>query len=193
MAERKPIVIILNGYPLSGKDTFCEFAETEYETINYSTVDTVKDIATWMGWDGEKTPANRAMLSDLKDFFVKWFDGTFKEMTELITNECEDVWKAEKEDYKVDFIFLHIREPEEISRMYIWCTQNDVKCYRVCINRKLVVEEEEYTNHADKNVNGTIYDAYLGNGGSLDEFKSLTLEFLRDIVVGKMDEYLSYE
>jgi hypothetical protein len=170
-------VIVVNGYPRSGKDTFCKFGEEKYDCVNYSTVDTVKLLATIMGWDGTKTPENRAMLSALKDFTTEWFDMTYVEMTDLIKNA---VMYEESNNDHVDFIFLHIREKKEIERIRDWCVENDVDCKLVCIEKDSVVEEQ--SNHADANIHHIKYDTYLKNYGTLEEFKDITLNYLDSLV-----------
>lgn len=164
---REPIIIIVNGYPRSGKDTFCDIADDQFYTVNYSTVDTVKDIARQMGWNGEKTPKNRDMLSALKDFYVDWFDGTFKEIQEIVYFS-----KNEGEEH---FIFIHAREPEEIGRVKEWCKEISLKCYTVFIERDV---ETEHGNHADADVNKFSYDLYIDNNGSLELFREKVLDIL---------------
>jgi len=180
-------VIIVNGYPRSGKDTFCDFANDEYNCINYSTVDTVKEIATMMGWDGTKTPENRAMLSALKDFTTEWFDMTFKEMINLIQDEIN---YAEILEDEVDFIFLHIREPKEIIRIKDWCTERSINCFLVCIQRNEMVGEQ--SNHADSDVYFIQYDSYINNNSSLDEFKEATHNYLDSIITGEIIDWVGY-
>jgi hypothetical protein len=186
-------VIIVNGYPQSGKDTFCEFASTKYDCITYSTIDTVKEIATMMGWDGTKTPENRAMLSALKDFTTEWFDMTFKEMTSLVGDEMALFSRASYLNSRisgcVDFIFLHIREPKEISRMKDWCTERNIKCYLLCIQRREMIGEQ--SNHADSNVYFIQYDSYLNNNGNLDDFKITSLEYLESLKNGDIDKWMN--
>ena len=166
-----PIVVIVNGYPTSGKDTFCEFAGKKYNITNYSTVETVKKLATDMGWNGEKTPRNRDMLSALKDFYVEWFDGTFIEMTQLINDKYRH--RGDK------FIFLHIREPEEIKRMVKWCADTFKVCHTVFIDREV---EIEHGNHADANVVDFKYDIYVYNDSTLEEFEKKSLDIFKKMI-----------
>ncbi len=182
----KPTVIIVNGFPRSGKDTFCEFAEEKYRTINYSTVDTTKRIALEMGWDGEKTQRNRDMLSALKDFLTKWFDGPFLEMVDLIEGYSafnEEMMDDKKYDMLYDFIFIHSREPEEIKRVVEFCELRDVDCRTLLIMRE-EVDGISHANHADANVQNMIYNIYLGNNGTLEDFRSNTHSLLDLILSG---------
>jgi len=169
--KEKPIIIIINGYPESGKDTFCGFANNIYNTTEYSTVDTVKDIATEMGWNGIKTPYSRNMLSALKDFYVEWFDGTFVEMTNLI----DDIYRHGNDK----FIFLHTREPEEIGRVVQWCEETCKVCYTVFINRDVSTKHD---NHADADVYNYKYDIYIDNYGTLEGFKKKSLDIFSKMV-----------
>ena len=62
-------IIVINGYPMSGKDEFTTYCKEilkrkTIQSYNISTVDKVKEIAKLMGWDGEKTPKARKFLSD---------------------------------------------------------------------------------------------------------------------------------
>jgi len=176
----KPIVVLVNGFPTSGKDTFCEFAEKKYVSENFSTVGTVKEIARMMGWDGEKTPRNRDMLSALKDFYVEWFDGTFNEITNLISS-CQNT--------EVQFVFIHAREPEEIGRVKNWCRENKFRCYTVFIFR--IGVSKEHGNHADANVQDFSYDVYLNNCGTLEEFEEKSLAIFRRMIDNRISKAIS--
>ena len=70
-------VVIINGKSSVGKDCFVtmckEILGAEY-VCNVSTVDFVKEVAEFCGWDGTKTPENRKFLSDLKDLLTDWND-----------------------------------------------------------------------------------------------------------------------
>ena len=67
-------VVIVNGFPGSGKTTFqreCEMLRYDIGDgfcISVSTVDFVKRVAHCAGWDMTKTPENRKFLSDLMIF-----------------------------------------------------------------------------------------------------------------------------
>ena len=175
----EPIVIIVNGYPQSGKSTFCEFAEEAgYYTIDYSTVDTVKYIAKKMGWDGVKDNRSRDMLSALKDFYSEWFDGPYEEAIKIIREEI-----LLNENYWVDFIFMHIREPKEIQKIVDFCDEEDVACVRVFIKRRIAAETAQ-NNHADANVEKGHYNVYIANNKDIDWFKESSLDFFTSLIDG---------
>ena len=47
-------VIVINGQGGCGKDTICNIMAKYYKIKNISTVDPIKDIAKYAGWNGEK-------------------------------------------------------------------------------------------------------------------------------------------
>ena len=181
----EPTVIIVNGYPQSGKSTFCNFAdEAGYYTIEYSTVDTVKQIAAEMGWNGKKDDNSRNMLSALKDFYTNWFDGPYNEATKIIREEIindEDPW--------VDFLFMHIREPQEIKRIVEFCDDYDIACVRVFVKRRLAADLA-HGNHADINVEKGHYNIYIANNKDIDWFREGSLGFFESLTNGSHKEHM---
>ena len=110
-------IFIINGSGGVGKDTFVGLVSTQlndmlkkfHTVINFSSVDKVKEIAKEIGWDGKKTEKNRKFLSDLKILTSEYCDMPFESMKSKVTEFMKD------EESK--FLFLHIREPEEIDRI----------------------------------------------------------------------------
>jgi len=151
-------VLIVNGFPRSGKDTLCNLlTDFGYRVLRFSTVDTIKNIMAQLGWDGSKSSKWRNAMSDLKDWYTKYFDGPFEESKIVIQNS-----------YIYDFVCLHCREPEEILKLKQWCDKSNIDCLTVFVNRKL--ENMNITNHADSNVMQYSYDVYLDNNNSLKAF-----------------------
>ena len=176
--NKKPTVIIINGKPRAGKDKFCKYAA---ECVgnglveNISSIDVVKHFAYMFGWDGTKSSENRKMLSDFKDFLTRYFDLPFKYITDNI-----------KLDRKSKFIFVHVREPNEIKKLRNWCLENSYECITLFIKR----DNNEYiSNHADRNVENYIYDLYVSNNKSLDEYKILVYDLMEMLKEG-MDKIL---
>ena len=170
----KPIVIILNGYPLSGKDDFCEFAAEKYNCINHSTVDTVKGFALKMGWDGIKNAWSRAMLKEFKDFYDKWFNGPFKEIVKVVNYHVKYNDWCRTNPKK--FIFIHIRERKNILITKNWCQENDISCYAIFIDREIIKGNQ--SNRADAEVANFTYDYIITNNSSLKLYKKTVIDFL---------------
>lgn len=163
-------VCIVNGYPESGKDTFCEFIADKYLSTIHSTVAVPKAIFTIMGWDGVKTPEIRDGLYTLKDLYSNLFDGSFRDLVSAIH-------KAIGND--LVFLFVMIREPNEIARVKEWCRLSQIPCYTVFVKRDV---KGQYNNHADAEVENYDYDFIVPNDGTLEEFKTTALDFAGNLI-----------
>lgn len=101
-------IIVVNGPAGTGKDSFIkEFSKT-YKTVNFSSVDKVKEIARMIGWDGGKTEKDRKFLSDLKALTTEYNDMAYKDT-------CQAIDEFNKSDN--EYMFIHIRESKEIERI----------------------------------------------------------------------------
>ena len=86
-------IYVVNGAPESGKTYFERYIQQHTETpcFIYSTIDFVKDLAKLAGWDGTKTPKNRAFLSNLKDLLTEWNDIPFMKTKEYIPMKAKEL------------------------------------------------------------------------------------------------------
>ena len=159
-------VYIVNGRPRAGKGTLIQIMKDNYPVHHLSTVDTVKVLARQMGWNGTKTPENRQMLSDLKDFYSKNFDGPFREMTEATNSH--------------DYCVFEIREPKEIERLQKWCELNWIICDTILVQSDK--HDATSTCHSDVNVDGFDYRYIVNNYNSLDDYEHNCKEFLKSIM-----------
>lgn len=168
-------IFIINGSGGVGKDTFVELVSEYVNTMNYSSVDKVKHIAKMCGWNGKKSEKDRKFLSDLKLLTSEYCNMPFEDMVEKInefnSSDCR-------------FLFLHIREPEEIEKMKLFAQKNNfVKT--ILITRDSV--KKITTNMADKNVSNYNYDITINNDGSIDDLKEQAISFAFDIlIIGSM-------
>lgn len=154
--------IVVNGYPLSGKDAFVSMcrANLEHENIftrSISSVDIIKDVATIMGWDGKKDSKSRKFLSDLKDLSTEYNDGP----TMYMKKSIENIHKA-CEQY---VIFLHIREPIEIAKFINLFPES----LAVCIHRD--ESEKHHNNTGDTNIMLYPYQLHIYNNGTLQDLQ----------------------
>ncbi len=168
-------IYIINGKPESGKSTFCQMVIElmgENFAVELSTVDKVKEIATYCGWDGTKSLENRRFLSDLKDLLTKWGDVPVKDIKKRINTFY---YTAEYWDIDTDkmAIFINCREPEEIARL---CEELNAKSI-------LIVRDNttncEVSNHADENVFNYDYDITIRNNSNLDHLKLTAQAFIK--------------
>jgi len=162
------MIVVVNGFPLSGKDEFVKFCILYLKTksikgYNKSSVDKVKKIAKEMGWDGNKDPKSRKYLSDIKDLYTWYCDGPTKDIIDFSENND-------------GIIFFHCREPKEIEKL---------------VNKKidtktLLIRRFEYTtcdtNHADIYVEEYSYDYIIENIEGLDLLKKSAEKFIEDIL-----------
>lgn len=160
---------IINGYPRSGKDAFVDFVRQELKQYNInchciSSVDKVKEAAYTLGWDGIKDKKGRTFLSTLKDISTDYYDGPMKYMGACISEG--------------DVHFFMIREPKEIKKFV-----DEYPNTRTLFVVRDV--EKNFDNHADCNVERYVYDHIIENNGSLDDFRNLAKEFVKNFILYK--------
>lgn len=177
--ENQLRIVIVNGMPGSGKTTFENFCK-EYlgaycEII--STIDVIKEMARFGGWNGEKDSKSRKLLSDLKDLWTNYNDLSFNTVKKFI-----NTWEQELKDFHVEtkphVLFVDSREPEEIARF-----KSELDAITVLIRRP-EVENKEQSNHADANVFNFKYDYYIFNEYTEEDLKEAAIDFL-DLIFKK--------
>ena len=169
-------IIIINGAPRAGKDTFVELCQKHILWCgNISTVDFVKQVAKFCGWNGEKTPENRAFLSDLKDLLTRWDDVPYQQVARAIALKAAE---CHCRDYSTDdlVIFVHCREPEEIARFV-----TDYNAITLFISRPSV-DGASASNHADAEVGNFDYDYTIVNDGTIEELEKKAIDFITNIM-----------
>lgn len=158
---------ILNGNQGSGKDAFKEALSKHARVLSISTVDTPKMIAKELGWNGEKTDENRNMLSDLKDWWTKYFDGSYEYVTDWLA------YFLSGDDF--DILTVDSREPEEIERLV-----NNFDFETILVERDSA--NHTASNHADSNVHEyDNYDYVIYNNGTLEDLDDLAKAFVENI------------
>ena len=160
----------------AGKDTFVELCQKHILWCgNISTVDFVNSVAKYCGWDGEKTPKNRAFLSDLKDLLTQWDDVPYKRVArEIALKKAE----CHCQDYSTEdlVIFIHCREPEEIARFV-----RDYDAITLFMSRP-DVDGGPASNHADAQVVHYDYDYTIVNDGTIEELEDKAVAFIHDVL-----------
>jgi hypothetical protein len=150
-------IIVINGYPESGKDEFIkQFILIDGDTINYSTIDFYKTILMReFGWDGKKTEKSREALSKLKAFDMWFHDGPFQDTCNFIDNF---------EDLRLPhFLFIHSREPDEIKRL-----KERYNAITLLIDR---YSAKSANNTSDMSIKMTKYDYVIDNNGTKQDLK----------------------
>ena len=187
-------VVIINGKPQSGKDTFCKYAQgycdddESANTLIISSVDPLKEMLTQLGWDGTKTDKIRDMLMDMKQLWVQNQDGP----TMFLFNNILGFHKAcTGED---NIVFVHIREPEEIKKLVNALT--GFESMGIDVISLLVIRESgedtpnqpAETRRSDDEalINSYEYDVTINNDEDLIKLQELAAEFVDKLLE---DEY----
>ena len=156
-------IFIINGSGGVGKSTFVSMVGAIVPTVNYSSVSKIKDAAKVLGWDGEKDDRSRRFLSDLKQLSAKYNDFPCSCMVKKI------------EDFMADdiheFLFLHIREPQEIARFVYMFPEIQTVLVRND-NVKQVT-----SNRSDAEVYEYDYDIIINNSGDLATLNKIAEKF----------------
>ena len=169
-------IVVINGQPRAGKDEFVKFCQ-KHTTLcyNLSTVDFVKEVAAFAGWDGQKTPKNREFLSDLKDLLTQWNDVPFKSIQQKIEKIKGEMRIYDFNPEKDGIVFIHCREPKEIQRFVY-----EMGALTLLIRRNSI-ETDNQSNHADADVFNYNYDFAIENNGTLEELEEKAISFLKHI------------
>lgn len=146
-----------------------------------STVDLVKEVARFCGWDGQKRPKDRKFLSDLKDVLTQWDDIPYKDIISSYEG-CKEIWKQLGYDEEKCLYFIMCREPEEIQKFV------DRIGARTLLVRRFEVEGLSQSNHADTNILNYKYNTYIHNNGNLEDLQKVAYQFIDLFLKGELDE-----
>ena len=184
----KKLVVVINGAPGIGKDTFIEkckdYIADHYYSIkvyNFSSIQPAVNLAREYHWNTRKDPTSRNMLAEIKQYLDKWFDASFKYITQKIHNT---------NDYILSIIFVHIREPENIDRLKEYYKDSEtIKLITLYIENNDYKIQEGITNSSDLNTGNYNYDTRLEvprveNKEDIDAVvKELASEYMKNIVI----------
>ena len=165
------LVVIINGSGGAGKDTICKVVENHYGTMNVSSIDPIKKIATENGWDGQKSEKSRKFLADLKKMFVDYNDLPLQ----YLTQKYEEFLNSAKQ-----ILFVHIREPEEIRKFKNCVGEN---CVTLLVRRN-TAGRKAWNNSSDDDVEKYEYDFYYENCKALEELEQDFMAFFKEKMLG---------
>lgn len=165
-------IVIVNGLPLVGKDTFAAFCCSVLSDRGkvakvFSSVDKVKEAAVLLGWDGSKDAKGRNFLSKLKCLSGEAYNGPIEYMSALV--KCNSSY--------VQAIFFMLREAEEIGsfRAKMEAEGYDVYVLLILSQRG----DASFKNKGDSDVfNYKRYTHRIENDGSLGDLKLKAVEFV---------------
>lgn len=166
------LLIIINGQGGVGKDSLIKSLKN-IEVINISSIDSIKEIATSIGYMGEKDPKSRKFLSDLKALLNEYNDYPYKQL----------ISKVREANKAMDngVIFIHIREPKEIERFKKDFENEEI--YTMIVLRETGII---YNNKSDEEVFDYNYDITFMNEKDI-EYTSM---YFNDLILS-LKEYLN--
>jgi hypothetical protein len=160
-------IIVVNGYPESGKTEFEKLISKHTPSIIYSSIDIIKEHATtYFGWSGsetDKTEDWRRFFSELKHFLVVEFDYIFTKIAEKVREFNKDVI--------AEVLMIDSRETEEIERF-----KNQLQAVTVFVRSDRCKKIK--SNKSDANVENYKYDYYIDNNGTLEELEQKAIDFI---------------
>jgi hypothetical protein len=163
------LVLIVNGKPRAGKDTFAMLLNKYERVYKYSAIDKIKQIAIGCGWKGGKSEKDRKFLSDLKMLTTEYSDVAFNDLLDKVM----DFYDNKIHEH---LLLIDIREPEEIQR-----AAEVFDAITVFIKNDNVPEIT--SNEADANVEDFEYDYYIENNGTIEEFEESIKTFYYNILM----------
>ena len=176
------IVLIVNGVPDAGKNTFAETLSKlcNGNLVSYSSIDWVKEKAYELGWDGIKDKKGRQLLNDIKLATIAYADIPTRKVMEEIAKYLVDV----------AFMCVDVREPDEIRKLKRACASYDISCFTVLIENNVAEQKRQddgIDNPADSNTHEIPYDIVMKNNGSKDEFQKITKTLFEALQAGKIE------
>ncbi|BCH56021.1 hypothetical protein RvVAR031_36310 [Agrobacterium vitis] len=166
------LIVIVNGYPQSGKDTATGFLVEAmrgmgWSCAHFSIINPVRHFLSSLGIsDIEKTPEYRKLMADVMDRVEA--HNHEHALSRIVLRAIEHAFA----NYPLDIgpnrsvAFLHVRQIETIQ----WIKANapqGAKVVTLIVNRNGAVVEP--SNVADAGVWGMTYDIVIGNHGPLDQ------------------------
>lgn len=174
------MIIIINGKSGVGKDTLISACDrnlvcgTENHYVyNISSIDPIKKIAEFGGWNGVKDEKGRKLLNILKKAFTEYDDTPlYKTLAEVLSIHQTFDYFGEP------VVFIHIREPEEIQKMVDTTREMGIRTFTLLV-RRTEIDEGGFVNIGDEKVEDYGYDFIFNNNDEIDmskeRFKSLVL------------------
>lgn len=184
MRHTRTKVIIINGAPQSGKDTFANLAG-EYcdlneiaNVFNLSSVEPIKDMLEAFGWDGEKTDDVRNIISNIKKIWISAQNGP---TMFLMHNILQFHMAHTGED---NIIFCHVREPEEIDKIKNAIAGMDtmgIDIMTMFIIRNNGTNENACDSDNPKLISKYSYDKIIYNNEDLAKYDEKICSFIEEL------------
>ena len=164
-------IVILNGNPAAGKNTFAEIIEGFYPVIDHiSYVDFTRNMLDKMRVDySGKTAKDRQLIEAVNDALEKHSDIPFIDI-------CSFTDKAKK-THNDGILFVDIRKPENIQR---FCKEFP-ETVTVFVEDGKPISNVTFSDSVVRNMD---YDYIINNTGSVDDLKEKARQFVKEITKG---------
>ncbi|MCM2470929.1 hypothetical protein [Agrobacterium vitis] len=162
------LIVIVNGYPQSGKDTATGFlieamTEMAWSCARFSIIDPVRDFLFRIGVRCiDKTPEQRKLMADIMDRLEAHDHALSMNVLERIEGHLS------QDTYLNRVAFLHVRQISAIN----WIKQTASNTMVTTLGIERTGTEQGLSNAADSGVWDYHYDCVIGNNGSLSELQS---------------------
>jgi len=198
--NKKPLVFIISGVATGGKDLFIKYVtdyvndyliKFSYNVYNTSSIDEVKRIVDYMNTVDNslvakeaidnKTDKYRTLLHDIKMAWSAFDDGPnqviYNLINKIMTRHCELM-------YNPSFIFVHVREANEIDNMKQYLIYN-MELIPISIGVIGHSNPKDFTNEGDALANEYDYDIIIPNNGNVKEFRETSCVFARNAMCAR--------
>lgn len=178
----KTRVIIINGVPTAGKDTFVQMVadycniDESANVFNISSVEPIKDMLVGFGWNGDKSDSIRDIIASIKKLWIATQNGP---TTFLFTNIYQYHMMHADED---NIIFCHVREPIEIDKLvniFAGMEIMGIEARTILVDRTSAHSDTSISSDDIENITNYKYDSYIYNNGTLDHLKEMARNFCR--------------
>lgn len=181
----KDKIIIINGLGGCGKSTFvklckdyCKARLENVKAYELSSIDFVKEVAIFCGWDGSKTTKNRTFLHNLKVLLEEWDEVPDKKVFEKI--------KELKNGQINNIFFVNIREGYNIDIFKSLAKEQNYDCLTLIVRNSNIKTNEVL--ELIEQINNYKYDIIINNNKDLSHLEFLAKNFMQDLVNGKFDK-----
>lgn len=179
-------VVIINGRPQSGKDTFIGFCQEYLGSmfVKYCHfAEMAKDIAKKCGWNGEKDDKSRWFLAELTRIMTEYNDYPFKSICKNVQFYREYFDMYDVGDKAV--VFVCVREPNIIQKFKEEFERMNIPVITLFIKRGEPDYSEGYSNMADWSVNRAYaYDVTIKNDDNIGMFHEEAMKFCKEYLEG---------
>ena len=157
-------VVVINGYPESGKDLFGGLCDIYRKSYTICTSTPMKEAMSLLGWDGVKTDEVRNALYDMKVMSNKLFNTTQQYVLKTL---CKIKLERVGSD---GIVFIQSREPKEID----WFVK------ALGAETLLITRLGKYAgnNASDMFVEDYDYDTIITNNGSIKDLEDKAESFV---------------